>query len=171
MTYSRPSRRFTTKISAKLKTKVHQNINGILPLWSFFFNKNHVCIWCTLLLLQKLYLMVTYNFAKMGYKSSNSCGINYCFNALKPGPWFNIKSHLTSIENPTVEVRWQQDHLISRMGIPVLLTHWGWDKMDVISQTTLSNAFLWMKMLEFWLKFHWSLLRRVQLTIFQQWFR
>ena len=91
MTYSRPSRRFTTKISAKLKTKVHQNINGILPLWSFFFNKNHVCIWCTLLLLQKMYLMVTYNFAKMGNKSWNSCGVNYCFNALKPGPWFNIK--------------------------------------------------------------------------------
>ena len=29
------------------------------------------------------------------------------------------------------------------------LTHWCRDKMDAISQTTLSNAFLWMKMLEF----------------------
>ena len=37
------------------------------------------------------------------------------------------------------------------------LTHWGWDKMDVVSQTTLWNAFSWMKMLEFRLKFHWSL--------------
>ena len=27
-----------------------------------------------------------------------------------------------------------------------LLTHWGWDKMDAISQTTFSNAFSWMKM-------------------------
>ena len=51
------------------------------------------------------------------------------------------------------------------------LTHWGRDKMDAISQTTLSNAFLWMKMLEFWLKFHWSLFLRVQLTIFHHWFR
>ena len=51
------------------------------------------------------------------------------------------------------------------------LTHWGWDKMDAISQTTLSNAFLYMKMLKFWLKFHWSLFLRVQLTIFQHWFR
>ena len=42
------------------------------------------------------------------------------------------------------------------------LTHWGRDKMDAISQTTLSNAFLWMKMLEFWLKFHWSLFLRFQ---------
>ena len=24
------------------------------------------------------------------------------------------------------------------------LTHWGWDKMDAISQTTFSNAFSWM---------------------------
>ena len=54
---------------------------------------------------------------------------------------------------------------------PKQLTHWGRDKMVAISQTTLSNAFLWMKMLEFWLKFHWSLCLRVQLTIFQHWFR
>ena len=51
------------------------------------------------------------------------------------------------------------------------LTHWGWDKMDAISQTTTSNAFSWMKMFEFRLNFHWSLFLRVQLTIFQHWFR
>ena len=55
--------------------------------------------------------------------------------------------------------------------IDVLLTHWGRDKMDAISQTTLSNAFLRMKMLKFWLKFHCSLFLRVQLTRFQDWFR
>ena len=33
------------------------------------------------------------------------------------------------------------------------LAHWGWDKMDTISQTTVSNAFSWMKMLEFRLIF------------------
>ena len=47
------------------------------------------------------------------------------------------------------------------------LTHWGRDKMAAIIQTTLSNAFSWMKMLEFRLKFHWSLFLRVQLTRFQ----
>ena len=41
------------------------------------------------------------------------------------------------------------------------LTHWGQDKMDAISQTTFSNAFSWMKMLEFRLIFHWSLFLRV----------
>ena len=48
----------------------------------------------------------------------------------------------------------------------IVLTHWGRDKMDTISQTTISNTFSWMKMLEFGLKFHWSLLPRVQSTIF-----
>ena len=51
------------------------------------------------------------------------------------------------------------------------LTHWGRDKMAAILQTTLSNAFSWMKMLEFWYKFYWSLLLRVQFTIIQHWFR
>ena len=51
------------------------------------------------------------------------------------------------------------------------LTHWGRDKMDAISQTILSDAFSWMKMLEFRLTFHWSLLLRVWLTKSQHWFR
>ena len=51
------------------------------------------------------------------------------------------------------------------------LTHWDQDKMAAIFQTTFSNGFLWMKMYEFWLKFHWSLFLRVQLTISQHWFR
>ena len=50
------------------------------------------------------------------------------------------------------------------------LTHWGRDEMDAISQTTCSSAFPWMKMFEFWLKFHWSLFLRVQLTIIQHCF-
>ena len=51
------------------------------------------------------------------------------------------------------------------------LTHWGWDKMAVILQTTVSNAFSWMKMCKFCLKFHWTLFSRVQWTIFRHWFR
>ena len=51
------------------------------------------------------------------------------------------------------------------------ISHWGRDKMTAVSQTTRSNAFSWMKMLEFWLRFHWSLFLRVQSTIIQHWFR
>ena len=47
------------------------------------------------------------------------------------------------------------------------LTQWGRDKMAAIFQTTFSNAFSWMKMFKFQLRFHWSLFQRVQLTIFQ----
>ena len=52
-----------------------------------------------------------------------------------------------------------------------LLTHWDRDKMDAISQTTFSNAFSWMKIYKFRLRFHWSLFPGVQLKIFQHWFR
>ena len=51
------------------------------------------------------------------------------------------------------------------------LTHWEWDKMAAVFQTTFSNAFSWMKMYEFRLKFHWSLFLGVQLAIFQHLFR
>ena len=36
------------------------------------------------------------------------------------------------------------------------LTHRGRDKMATIIQTTFSNAFSWMKIYEFLLKFYWS---------------
>ena len=51
------------------------------------------------------------------------------------------------------------------------LTHCSRDKMAATLQTTHSNAFSWMKMLEFRLQFNWSLFLRVQATIFQHWFR
>ena len=63
----------------------------------------------------------------------------------------------------------------SKMGVEStlmhFLTHWGLDKMDATSQTTFSSAFSWMQMFDFWLKLHWSLFPRIQLTIFHHWFR
>ena len=44
-------------------------------------------------------------------------------------------------------------------------------QMAAIFQTTFSNAFSWMKMIEFRLGFHWSLFLRFELTIFHHWFR
>ena len=52
-----------------------------------------------------------------------------------------------------------------------MLTHWGLDNIEAVSQTTFSKAFSWMKMIEFRLRFHWSLFPRVKLTISQHWFR
>ena len=42
------------------------------------------------------------------------------------------------------------------MFIRYCITHWGWDKMAAISQTTFSNVFSWMNMYKFCLSFHWS---------------
>ena len=53
----------------------------------------------------------------------------------------------------------------------VQVTHWGRDKMDATLQATFFNAFSWVKIVKFRLQFHWSLSARVQLTIFQHWFR
>ena len=53
----------------------------------------------------------------------------------------------------------------------VYLTQWARDKMDAISQTTFSPAFSSMKIVVFWLNFHWNMFARVQLTIIQHWFR
>ena len=58
----------------------------------------------------------------------------------------------------TGNLRRVQRHLT---GIRVL-THWGRDKM---------TTFSWIKTHEFLLRFHWSLFLRVQLTIFEHWFR
>ena len=43
--------------------------------------------------------------------------------------------------------------------------------MAAISQKIFSDDCSWMKSFVFWLKFHWSLFLRVQLTISQHWFR
>ena len=51
------------------------------------------------------------------------------------------------------------------------LTHLPLDKMVTFSQTIFWDEFSWMKNFVFWLKFHWSLFLRVQLTTTQHWFR
>ena len=40
-----------------------------------------------------------------------------------PGPWFNIRCHLTSIGNPIMEIRRSYDRLISTMGFPILVRY------------------------------------------------
>ena len=42
------------------------------------------------------------------------------------------------------------------------LIHWGRDKMAAIFLTTFWNAFSWMKMHEFCLRFHWNVFRRFE---------
>ena len=46
-----------------------------------------------------------------------------------------------------------------------------WTKWPPFWQKIFSHAFSWMKMIEFWFKFHWNLFLGVKLTISQHWFR
>ena len=45
-------------------------------------------------------------------------------------------------------------------------TQWGRDRMIDTWQMPFSNTFSWMKIVVFWLEFHWRLFPSVQLTIF-----
>ena len=56
-------------------------------------------------------------------------------------------------------------------GYQCWLTHRCRDKMTDIFQTTYLNAFSWIKMYAFRLRFHWSFFPNVHLTICQYWFR
>ena len=61
---------------------------------------------------------------------------------------------------------------ISVFTVISLSTHWGRNKMAAIFSDDVFKCILaWMKMHEFRLRFHWGLFLKVQLTIFQHWFR
>ena len=53
----------------------------------------------------------------------------------------------------------------------VWVNTFGREKMADISQTTFSKNFSSLEIIEIWLRFQWSLFLRVQLAIFQHWFR
>ena len=87
----------------------------------------------------------------------------------------SLSSQITSyyvIENNTVTLPSPQVTTHASDQLPwtpnnMSLTHWGRDKMAAIFQTTFSNAFSWMKMYEFRLRFHWILFPEFELTISQ----
>ena len=84
-------------------------------------------------------------------------------------PWLSVWVNKSSVRGG-VKRKEQCSMENSAKGLTEL-THWGRDKMAASSQTTLSNTFSWMKILKLRWKFRWSLFLRVQLTIFQHWFR
>ena len=99
--------------------------------------------------------------------------------------WMQIVSFWSPINNkPAIAWCWTGNKTLSdpKMALFIwldiygsfhldVLTHLPQDKMAAISQTIFSDAFSLMKSFLFWLKFHWSLFLRFQLTITQCWFR
>ena len=64
----------------------------------------------------------------------------------KPADFF-CWSHCHNSDDRNIKL-----HLSFHITWKIVLTHWGWDKMDTISQTTFSSAFSWMKIYQFWLQ-------------------
>ena len=83
--------------------------------------------------------------------------------------WSNIfaEVHYQKAELKVVSYQWLNKPFHKAQFECKSSTHWGGDKVAAVSQTTFSNAFYWMKMYEFWFRFHWSLFLRLQSTIFQ----
>ena len=69
-----------------------------------------------------------------------------------------------------VHVKFNQQVLSAFLCV-VYPTHLPLDEMATTSPTIFLDAYSWMKIFAFWLKFHWSLFLKVQLTITQHWFR
>ena len=119
---------------------------GILLIWPLETNFSEILIEIRTFSLKKIRLKMS---------SAKFCPFRLGLNVL------NRRTGLSYKLNIAMKVL--HSHNTSNNACPTNfeLTHWGRDKMDDISQTTLSNAFLWMKMLEFRLIFHWSLFLRV----------
>ena len=89
-----------------------------------------------------------------------------------------------NLDTQALPLRWWKYLVINLSSTPVsrnrrilnkktthILTHLPLDKLATISLTIFSYACSWMKRFVFWLKFHWSLFLKIQLTISQHWFR
>ena len=114
--------------------------------------------------------------AKLQHKtwSSSFQVMASCLISTKPLPkiivcWFIVnwyQNRKKKCSSKSMPVYWD----LGPLKYQKLLTQWGRGKMVAFSQMTFSNALIWMKNYEFWLKIHWTLFLRVQLTIFQHWF-
>ena len=127
---------------------------------SFLFT-THICCHCFYIVLQMILCMTCTN---------KICQIDSSFDVFTRLAQQGRVAHIYLHQKIRSSLVWKMACRLSGDNVALSLTHWSRDKMAAFSQTTLSNAFSWMKILEFRLKFHWSLFLRVLSTIFQHWF-
>ena len=134
-------------------------VKRIIILWKFGFGEDYTASWIYAINFENSSAINVYVMLKHRME---------CF----PSPAVSGFAWLHAVLEYFVPIRYpHQQPLSDWWHSAQLLTHWGRDKMAAIAQTTLSNAFSWMKMLEFRSKSHWKLFMRVPITIFQHWFR
>ena len=96
------------------------------------------------------------------------------FNALSTEVWERIRIFITHFIMDVITCWNLRKSIANEKGQGVchnLLTHWGWHKMAAILQTTFAITSSRKKIFSFWLKYHWRLFPRVQLTSYylNQW--
>ena len=80
----------------------------------------------------------------------------------------DLRRHHTHYDVTVMLAAWGTNFFLNiSVSTPEGWPHWARDKIVIIWQTTFSNAFSWIKKYEFRLRFHWSLLLRIEITIFQ----
>ena len=142
---------------------------GILLIWPLETNFSEISI--------KIHIS---SFSKMYLKMSSAKWWPFCFSLNVLGRFPLKEGQNTTVLHSQYHGCWctgnTRSQGISRYGTDLVsleysshekewLTHWGWEKMAAIFQTTFSNALAWMKIIVFWCKFRWNLFPRVQLTI------
>ena len=148
------------KIHNFLKTVSGEKLLSFLVILNVYEMK--ICIRGQTLWLATFSWYIAYDFSEYCYKVSVSNATNSNDNLSNSKYIESLQEETISPENPSSCI--QHTHTAP-------LTQWCRSKMDAIFQTTFSNAFSWMKMFKFRLRFHWCLFPRVQLTIFHHWFR
>ena len=87
-----------------------------------------------------------------------------------PSPkWYHTCQVTLDIPGSPINLQWQVCIMEQRFNKPWLTGDLR--KMTAILQDTFSNAFSWMKIFEFVIKFQWTLSQRVQLIRSQNWFK
>ena len=146
-------------------------VTSILYYMSYSFYTRSLIYWCHILECHIPLIWPIDCFCMLVYTMYNHFnGYLQCTVSYAPFYVCNDMSAMTSIKYFKVKGK-PLEGTTRPVEFTLSLTHWSRDKMDAISRTTFSSAFSWMKMFEFRLQFEWSLFPRVQLTIFQHWFR
>ena len=142
---------------------------GMLLVRTLGTNLSEILIKINTVSLKKMHLKMS-----SGRRQPSCLGLNVlikrCSKGVSKGCNFNRWT--------AVQIRaWMSNHIpkgcmrVITLWKSAYLTHWDRDKMAAVSQTTFSDAFSWMKMYEFRLRFHWSLFLRFKLPILQHWCR
>ena len=134
--------------------------------WGHMIRKWNVCLSCYLATCTLVTQVTSGTFTSPSYPSEYANYLDLCVAYIvgPPGSNITIDFFIFNVEYESscgydyLLVRSHcKSHEISAVMLKVVSAHWGRYKTDVVLQTTFSNAFSWMKTLEFNIRFHWNM--------------